>query len=290
MSTAAGKARAKINLSLDVTGRRPDGYHEMRMVMQSVTLADDVLVDITPGTGAVRAETAAKYVPSDLRNVACKAAAVYFTAAGITDADAVIRIEKRIPVCAGMGGGSADAAAVLRLLNGMFCAFSGEKLRELGAGVGSDVPFCLFGGTALAQGRGEVLTRLPPLPECGLVICKPPFPSSTPKLFSRLDEKEIRVRPDTDGLIAALEAGDLAGAASRCGDVFEGVLAPSAAAQIAAAKASLLALGALGASMTGTGSAVFGVFPDGAAARRAFGALRRKYRECFLAGPSREEN
>ncbi len=272
------QAHAKLNLTLDILGRREDGYHEMRMVMQSVALSD--LLTITPGTGRVRANLS--YLPADGRNLAQMAAAAFCQATG-QDVPVDIAIQKRIPVCAGLAGGSADAAAVLRALNRHTRAgLTPLQLAQVGAGVGSDVPYCVLGGTALAEGRGERLTPLPPLPACQVVVCKPPFPISTPRLFARVDVQRITRRPDTAGVVAALEAGDLTGVAHRLYNVFEDVLEPRRRAKINEIKGLLIDCGALGASMTGSGPTVFGLFDDLQAARHAERRLREQYREVFL--------
>ena len=166
------KAYAKINISLDVTARRDDGYHDMAMVMQTVSLCDDVRLGFTDGS-RIFARTNLPFIPSDERNLAVRAAKKFFEAAGEPERGLCIRIDKRIPVGAGMAGGSTDAAAVLRGLNRAFGnRFDVERLEELGAEVGSDVAFCVRGGTMLARGRGELLTPLSPLPDCVFVICK----------------------------------------------------------------------------------------------------------------------
>src|SRR5699024_5645168 len=183
-------------------------------------------------------------------------------------------------------GGSADAAAVLRGLNQLAgLHLPPERLEEIGAKVGSDVPYCVRGGTALAEGRGEVLTDLPPLPSCHVVLCKPAFSVPTPELFARLDGVRIRRRPDTAGLLSALAAGDLAGVARRMYNVFEDALPPRRAAEIQRLKTELIQQGALGACMSGTGSALFGLFSDGETARRALAALALLCPTCFLARP-----
>ena len=182
-----------------------------------------------------------------------------------------------------MAGGSADAAAVLRGLNeALGLQVSQQRLEEIGALVGSDVPYCVGGGTALAEGRGEILTPLPPLPHCQVVLCKPAFSVSTPELFKTLDGCRIRRRPDTAGLLAALEAGDLPGVARRMYNVFEDALPQRRYQEICAIKTALIQHGALGASMSGTGSTVFGLFDRQAAAEEAFSALKPLYRETFL--------
>ena len=182
-----------------------------------------------------------------------------------------------------MAGGSADAAAVLRGLTGLLgLHLSQQRLEEIGALVGSDVPYCVGGGTALAQGRGEILTPLPPLPHCHAVLCKPAFSVSTPELFKALDGCRIRRRPDTAGLIDALDAEDLPGVARRMYNVFEDALPRRQYQEVCSIKTALIRHGALGASMTGTGSTVFGLFDRLEAAEEARAALKPLYRETFL--------
>ena len=282
MSGAPVRARAKLNLSLDVMGKRGDGFHELRMVMQSCSLADDVSVELA-GAGDFSAHTNRVYIPTGDKNIAVKAARAFYEELG-REGGAHIRITKRIPVCAGLGGGSTDAAAVLNALNALHgAALSARQLHAAAMRAGSDVPFCLEGGTALAEGRGEVLTPLPPLPRTPIVICMPHFSCSTPELFARIDARKSRCHPDTAGLIDALKAGDVAGVARRMYNVFEDVLEPRAAKAVNEIKLSLLDNGALGAAMTGSGSAVFGLFPDEETARRAHAAVKERCREAFLA-------
>ena len=192
-------AYAKLNLSLDVLGKRPDGYHDMRMVMQTVGLTDTLRLET--GTGQpLRMESNLGFLPADEGNLAAAAALRLCEAAGVDHGGLSIKLDKTIPVCAGMAGGSADAAAVLRGLNKLLgLGLSWERLEEIGALVGSDVPYCVGGGTALAEGRGEILTPLPPLPHCQVVLCKPAFSVSTPELFKTLDGCRIRRRPDPAG-------------------------------------------------------------------------------------------
>ena len=274
-------ACAKLNLSLDVLDKRPDGYHEMKMVMQTVTLRDKLTLET--GTGApLRMQSNLGFLPTDEHNLAA-AALAFCRETGADPGGLSIRQEKQIPVCAGMAGGSADAAAVLRGLNeALGLQVSQQRLEEIGALVGSDVPYCVGGGTALAEGRGEILTPLPPLPHCQVVLCKPAFSVSTPELFKTLDGCRIRRRPDTAGLLAALEAGDLPGVARRMYNVFEDALPQRRYQEICAIKTALIQHGALGASMSGTGSTVFGLFDRQAAAEEAFSALKPLYRETFL--------
>ena len=198
--------------------------------------------------------------------------------------DLDIAITKHVPVCAGMAGGSSDAAAVLRALNQLEGSpFSPEELAHVGEGVGSDVPYCVLGCTALAQGRGEVLTPLSPLPHCWVVACKPDFPVSTPELFARIDSCRIRRRPDADGLMAALDQGDLMEVARRMYNVFEDVLPERQFARVADIKNTLIQQGALGANMSGTGPTAFGLFASQTQAQAAYNALKQRYQEVFLA-------
>jgi 4-diphosphocytidyl-2-C-methyl-D-erythritol kinase len=191
----------------------------------------------------------------------------------------LITLNKKVPVGAGMGGGSSDAAAVLRALNRHYAAFSPQELETLSAEVGSDVPFCVRGGTALATGRGEKLESLPDMPACDFIICKPDFSVSTPELFKKLDQCAARCHPDTAGIVNALHDGDLEQICRRMYNVFEDV-DDRRMRTVREIKGRLLDHGALGAVMTGTGSAVFGVFRPGAAPDAAVNELRREYGFC----------
>lgn len=274
------KAYAKLNLTLDILRRREDGYHDLQMVMQSISLWDELVISPAEGEGSV--STNLSYLPADRRNLAQMAAAAFREATGL-GGGVNIAIEKNIPVCAGMGGGSSDAAAVLRAMNGLTGAgLSLAELAGIGEKVGSDVPYCVLGGTALAEGRGEILTPLPSLPHCHVAVCKPSFPVSTPQLFSRVDVRRIVRRPDTAGLMEALEQGDLTGVARRMYNVFEDVLEPRRRAEIDSIKAAMIDCGALGASMTGSGPTVFGLFEDRAPAEAACGRLSELYKHVFL--------
>ena len=194
----------------------------------------------------------------------------------------VIEIEKRIPARAGMAGGSSDAAAVLRALRRLLKPqLTGEALERIGAGVGSDVPFCLRGGTALAEGRGERLTTLRAAPPFQVVLCKPDFDISTPMLFGRVRVSELWSRPDTPGMLDALHRGDEEGVLNRIKNVFESVL-PKDCAEVFAIKEQMRAHGAEAAAMSGSGPTVFGLFRDENAARKAFESLKRRYAYSFL--------
>ena len=276
------QAFAKLNLTLDILGRREDGYHDLRMVMQSITLADTLTLEENQGEG-LRVSANLRFLPTGEKNLAAAAALRFWEALGREPEDLDIRIEKRIPVCAGMAGGSSDAAAVLRALNQRAGdPFSPKELARLGERVGSDVPYCVLGGTALAEGRGEVLTPLAPLPRCWVVACKPDFPISTPELFAQADRVKLRRRPDTAGLVAALEAGDLGGVARRMYNVFEDVLPARLYTRVAEIKNDLIQCGALGANMSGSGPTAFGLFDRLEAAQEARACLAQRYRDTFL--------
>lgn len=284
MDTTIERAPAKLNLALDVLKKRPDGYHDMRMVMQSVGFCDELSLTLNR-EGRCAAHSNLRYIPGDERNLAVKAAKAFFSLLGEKNAGVDISIKKRIPVCAGMGGGSADAAAVLRALNRMTGRpLSASELERLADTLGSDVPFCVVGGTALAEGRGELLTPAAPLPDCSIVICKPRFSVSTPKLFAALDECPCKLHPDINGMTAALADGNLRGVAQRMYNVFEHQLTTRE--EIGAIKRTLLDSGALGSVMTGTGSAVFGIFEKKAEAQSAADELSRRYSETAVTSPT----
>lgn len=276
-------APAKVNLALDILGRRPDGYHDMRMVMQTVSLCDTVAVEETAEGFALH--TGGDFIPAGKKTLEQRAAEAFFAAVGRPAPGLSVTLEKRTPAYAGLGGGSADVAALLRILRGSYCPdMPGAELERIGFAVGSDMPFCVRGGTALAEGRGERLTDLRPLPDCFFVLCKPEFGIPTPELFARVRGEELRQRPDIGGMTAALEAGDLEGVAARLGNVFEEVL-PEPYHEVFDIKRRLLDLGALNAAMSGSGPTVFGIFRERAAAERAAQALEKTYAQTFLAQP-----
>jgi len=249
--------------------------------MQTVSLNDEITVECTHGEG-VSVTAGLPYLPRDERNIAAKAVLAFFDHTGISGYNTHVTVKKNIPVCAGLGGGSTDGACVLRMLDTMFETKIGQKdLEALGCTIGSDVPFSIAGGTKLAKGRGEILTDLPPLPQCFIVIYKPPFSCSTPELFKRIKCEKIRARPDTEGLVKALEDNDLGGVARRMYNVFEDVL-PRGKLDIEEIKSSLLDFGALGAVMTGSGPSVFGIFDIKKNAENAYKQLSINNKECFL--------
>lgn len=271
-------------MTLDVLGVREDKYHNIRSVMQTITLHDDVTVTLgTKEPWQIRCE--AEGVPLGEENLCWRAAKTYFDRTR-TDPDGLrIDIVKRIPMEAGLAGGSADAAAVLRALNQLDGnRFELGELCAMAESVGSDVPFCLLGGTALAEGRGEELMALPAMPACFFVVCKPAFSNSTKELYQRLDRADIVSRPKTEELIQALQQEDLAKIASLVKNVFEPLVAEEHL-ELRRIETILGDCGSLGSCMTGTGSAVYGIFPDFELAAMASMTLMEKGYQTFLAKP-----
>jgi len=268
------QARAKINLALDVLGKRPDGYHEVRMIMQSIELADQVILSARPS--GIALEITGAELAADQSNLAYRAAALlqadYPHCGGVH-----ISLKKVIPLAAGLAGGSADAAAVLRGLNELWnLGLSDEVLCRYGAQLGSDIPFCITGGTQLAEGRGEMLTKLPALPPCWVVLVKPPFPVATAWVYGQFRGEQVTHRPDTDGMMKALADGDLAGVLARLDNLLETVTIP-AYPVLGEIKQALRDGGAAAALMSGSGPTVFGIVTTAAAANRLTEDLRRNY-------------
>ncbi|MBO6011548.1 MAG: 4-(cytidine 5'-diphospho)-2-C-methyl-D-erythritol kinase, partial [Oscillospiraceae bacterium] len=197
------KARAKLNLTLDVREKTDDGYHKVATVLQTVEFGDEIAY--RPADGPLTARTDLPFLPTGDKNLAVRAAQLFFRETGVAPTGGVIEIKKNIPVCGGLAGGSADAAAVLRLLH-RACGtrLSASELEKLSEPLGSDVPFCIAGGTSLGEGRGEKLTRLRAVPECGVVILRPDVASSTPELFREIDGLRVVSRPDTAGMLRAI--------------------------------------------------------------------------------------
>lgn len=281
MITIRKPAYAKVNLTLDVLAGRDDGYHDLQSIFQSVSLQDDIVLQI--GTGepwAVKCNVPS--MPCDHKNLVWKAAATFCQATCYDPDGLTIEIVKRIPSEAGMGGGSTDAAAVLVALN----EYAGhplslQELIDLGAKVGSDVPFCILGGTAFAEGRGE---RLRPISVQGTiyyVIVKPDLAFSTPKLFAKLDACTIPVRPQQEAMEKALVSADIPSVGKELSNVFEFAVLEQYP-EISQIKEMLLANGALGAQMTGSGSVVFGVFNTEDAAKLCANALASTYPNTFV--------
>ena len=277
------EAPAKVNLALDILGTRPDGYHDMRMVMQTISLCDTVTVREAERGFVLK--TDGDFIPAGKKTMEQRAAEAFFAAIGKLVPPLEVILEKVTPAYAGLGGGSADVAALLRILREAYAPeLSGETLERIGLDVGSDMPFCVRGGTALAEGRGEILTDLSPLPECSFVVCKPDFGIPTPELFALVDGAELQRRPDIDGMMAALERGDLEGVAARLSNVFEDVLPPQYH-EVFVIKEKLIELGALNAAMSGSGPAVFGIFRQQEMAEQAVLTLKETYGQTYLAKP-----
>lgn len=268
------KAMAKINLGLDVVGKRPDGYHDLRMIMQTVRLFDRVKLSETRSSG-VRMKTNLRYLPTDQGNHAVQAARMLMEEFCI-NSGVFIDLQKRIPVAAGLAGGSSDAAAVLVGMNLLFrLGLSQEELRERGVRIGADVPYCIMRGTALAEGIGDRLTPLPHIPDCSIVIAKPDVRVSTKYVYTHLVLDEQTRHPQIDSQIEAIRSQDLGKMCELCGNVLEDVTIP-AHPQIASIKEMMLQEGALSAMMSGSGPSVFGIFDDPEKAQRAYGKLREQ--------------
>ena len=269
-------AYAKINLYLDITGIRDNGYHNIRSIMQTVSLCDTVTVEsaeATEGVAEIVLTCSESAVPTGEKNIAYKAALAFFREAEITSYKCKIHIEKRIPMEAGLAGGSTDAAAVLRLLNSLYDRpFDTDKLCEIGAKLGADVPFCIIGGTYLCEGIGEVLTKLSDMPDCCIVVARGGEGVSTPVAYGLVDDKWNRdftkSGGDFDALSSALSDGNIAAATSYMYNIFEDVILPShsVASEL---KDIMLDSGAIGTMMSGSGPSVFGIFDSGEAAKKA---------------------
>ena len=267
MDTIRLKARAKINLGLDVVRRREDGYHEVKMVMQMLRLYDQIDIEKTQESG-ILVRSNLSFLPTDERNIAYKAAKVMIDQFGL-EQGVIIRIEKHIPVAAGMAGGSTDCAAVLYGMNKLFgLRLNQKKLRELGVKLGADVPYCLMRQTALSEGIGEILTPISPLQDCPILIAKPSVSVSTRHVYEHLKLDEQTMHPDIDGIVTALADGDLYGVTDRMANVLETVTVPEHPV-IDEIKKQMMATGAVNALMSGSGPTVFGIFDDEEKAKKA---------------------
>ena len=276
------RANAKINWTLDTVGVRADGYHLLDMLMQSISLHDTLTLE--PAQELTFSADGATRVPQDESNLALRAALALRRHAG-TAQGAMIHLHKRIPSGAGLGGGSADAAAVLRALNRHYDSpLSILALAELGAQVGSDVPFCVLCGTAMVEGRGERLRKLPDLPDCVFVVCKPDFSVSTPELYGKLDTVAIAHHPDNRAMETALLAGDMEKIAENVYNVFDPVVTNDHL-ELNYIKSICNTYGAMAQQMTGSGSAVFAICPDFEVAAVICSMLKDNYPQVFLAKP-----
>lgn len=282
MTTLYEGAYAKLNLTLDILGKREDGYHDIKSVMQTISLRDDIQIDL--GTGNPWAIHCDKEgVPTDETNLCWKAAKAFFDTIGQDPDGLEIFITKRIPMQAGLGGGSADAAAVLRALNRHYnMPLSLLALAELGSTVGSDVPFCVLCGTAVVEGRGERIRKLPDMPECIFVVCKPDFSVSTPELYAVIDEKQIANRPDSAAMESAILAGDLDAIAHTVCNVFDPIVTEGHP-ELNYIKSIMNTYGGVGYQMTGSGSAVYGIVGNFENAAVICNMLRDNYSQIYIA-------
>ena len=284
MRTYNEGAFAKLNLYLCIHGLREDGYHELETVFQSIELQDQGSISVHD-KGGISLRCNKRFLPTDERNLAYKAALAFFEAAGLDNPGLHINIKKVIPVGAGMAGGSTDAACVLRLLNRAFDRpLSKEQLAETALKLGADVPFCLWGGTALAGGVGEKLKPLAPMPDCFIVVAKPHFSVSTKAAFGLYDQQPDLYCPHSGAMVQALERGDLRAISTNLYNSLEKPVGGQHP-RILQLVERLESAGALGARMTGSGSAVFGIFDDRQKAKKAMPGLRLLCREVYLTRP-----
>ena len=268
------KALGKINLGLDVLGRRPNGYHDVRMVMQTVYLYDQILLEKTDKEG-ISLETNLFYLPVNENNRAYRAAKMLIDEFAIKEG-VHISLEKHIPVAAGMAGGSSNAAAVLYGMNRLFqLGLTDQELMDRSVQLGADVPYCIMRGTVLAEGIGEKLTPLPAMPKCHVLLAKPPISVSTQKVYEKLDAQEVTKHPDIDGILLGLQTGDLEKITSSMGNVLENVTITEYP-QIERIKDVMKEEGALNAMMSGSGPTVFGIYDDKMLARRAAARIREE--------------
>ena len=278
MKSMTVRTYPKINLTLDVLGVRDDGYHEVEMIMQTVSLFDEVSVTLTEEHDEIRLTSDKFYVPCDERNTAYKAAQYFFEAFPRKKCGVEIHIKKNLPVAAGIAGGSCNAAGVLKALNKLTETNAGKrKLMTIGEKIGADVPYCVLGGTVVARGIGCDLQRISNLPKLILVLAKPNFSVSTPEVYKEMDSMEIQEHPDTQGMISAIEAENIPEIASKLSNVMELVTAGKHPI-INEIKDVMKQNGALGAVMSGSGPTVFGIFDNMKDAYNARSVLRKMVR------------
>lgn len=255
------KAYAKINLGLDVVTRRPDGYHELNMIMQTIDLSDTLTIQAEKGTGTITITTNLSYLPTNENNLVYKAAQTMLERFPVPY-DISIDLQKVIPVAAGMAGGSSDAAAVLKTYNKLFdLKLSTQELMDIGVTLGADIPYCILGGTALSQGIGEILTPISSPPPCTLLLAKPPIHVSTKFVYENLNLGELKKHPDIPAIVDAINNQDLLCIANKLENVLESVTIKRFPV-IASIKKQMLSNGAISALMSGSGPTVFGLFTD----------------------------
>lgn len=282
MESIVMKAYAKVNLTLDVLRRREDGYHDVQMIMQQIDLHDEIILKVLKE--GIRVHSGHSYVPDDDSNIAVKAAKVFFAETGVKGGvDIVIR--KRIPVAAGLAGGSTDAAAVIVGLDTLYeTRLSQERLLALGAAIGADVPFCMLGGTCLSEGTGTALTALRSEARYWLLLVKPPVGVSTREVYEGLSVADIRRHPDTESAILALREGNIYHLKDAMYNVLEEVTS-NRLKVIGEIEAKLMSCGAKKAMMSGSGPTVFGLFTRGDRAEKALKHMKKYYQEVFLVRP-----
>lgn len=283
--TYKASAPAKINLTLDILGKRPDGYHDVSMIMQSVELCDEVSLTKTEDIGEIKISCNDQSIPCDSRNIVYKVADAFFKSTGIENTGIHLHIDKVIPSEAGLAGGSSDGAATLRLLNLAFDSHLGDKeLCEIGAKVGADIPFCIVGGTQLATGTGTTLHKIRSMPKCHIVIVKPEVSVSTKEAYALADQRQGQKFNYTEFMKTLIYSGDLSGICSAFHNDFEEVLNLSDINEI---KSLMYKCKALGAAMSGSGSAVFGVFSSERKALKCAEKLNEIYSKVFVTKPSK---
>jgi len=273
------KAYAKINLSLDVIGKREDGYHLLRMIMQNIDLYD--VIELEEIDCGIKLECDKSYVPTDERNIAYKAAALFIKKYDL-DLGIKISIIKNIPVSAGLAGGSTDAAAVLLGMRDMFRPeISDKELMEQGVSIGADIPYCIVGGTALCEGIGEKITRLNSFKDNILIVVKPPFGVSTKDVYQKLDIKKIKIHPNTETLINAIKEKNLKFISKNMKNVLENVTLRKHPV-IRQIKKEMIDMGAIGSIMSGSGPTVFAFFEDMLQAQRCYDYMKLKYKDTYI--------
>jgi len=286
MKSISIKAYAKINIGLDVLRRRSDGYHDVCMIMQSVGLHDDLTISVSEKEG-IHLKSNLVYLPNDKRNLVYKAAALFMEANSL-DCGLEINLNKRIPVSAGLAGGSSDAAATLKGLNRLFkSGMTDAQLMQLGVKCGADVPYCIMLGTALSEGIGEKLTALPPMPDCFILLVKPDISVSTKHVYESLRLNDETIHPDINAMKEALKASDLEALCAKMANLLESVTIPMHPV-IADIKRDMMKQGAMASLMSGSGPTVFGIFRSKDLADKAYAYFKANYRhakQVFLTKP-----
>ena len=273
------KAYAKVNIALDVIGKREDGYHLLKMIMQAIDLYDEIIVEkIDKG---IKINCNKPYVPTDERNLAYKAAKLFIDKFNI-NSGVSITIKKNIPVSAGLAGGSTDCAAVLKLMNSIFKTnLTDQELMDLGVKLGADVPYCIVGGTALCEGIGEKITKIKPFKDKILVLVKPPFGVSTKAVYQDFDLSKVVFHPDIEGLIKNIEKDNLDYVAKNMKNLLENVTLLKYK-EIISIKQAMIENGSIGSMMSGSGPTVFAFFDDMVKAQKCYDVMKKKYKDTYI--------